>query len=59
MKEKKISFSSVDIENAFCLNDSTELIYVPVPLYSNTQCEELIASIWYLNLVAHLLFIRI
>lgn len=35
MKEKKI-FSSVDIENAFCLKDSTELIYVPVPLYINT-----------------------
>lgn len=34
--KKKISFSSVDLENAFCLKDSTELIYVPVPLYSNT-----------------------
>lgn len=36
MKEKKKSFSSVDIENAFCLKDSTQLIYVPVPLYNNT-----------------------
>lgn len=34
--KKKISFSSVDLENAFCLKDSTQLIYVPVPLYSNT-----------------------
>lgn len=35
MKEKKILFLSVDIENVFCFKDFIELIYVLVFLYSN------------------------